>query len=985
MLSQYAEKQKKFHDNFINYCLEEIKKQRDIASGRLIQHDPSDLEKKLRSLSKVPILKDTVDIVLLLESFWQAMHKPDATAIINNLFDFDSEYEIKLILSNAILKVSAEFEEIIDQCTDYKEIIKYSAFATYKLFDFLRRGHLGEKKLKERVIVDIIFRQDSWFEGDIFSKRARGCKYYRPISENELKGYIELKNRESGDITISLSEYLRHTCSIEPNLQIVLLEEVSVEVQAELDLSYENLNGHELYSDVFAIESIQKQINKLREIFDEPHTPSRCDFNNVPSPVQDFVGRTKELIQLHENIFYQTGKIQVIGGIRGVGKTEFILEFIQKYRVNDKQVRYFTAKDEITLKTAFEDFAEEVQLTKKVNNIIGSIKNWLKGLSTPSLLVFDNIDSSLLIEEFLRDGKRYKYNIIITTQSILEWEVIAPRYGIDIIELKPFDDSEVFQYVRKTIQDIDNRNALFLGKLFDNIPLGISQSLFFMKRNGIDIIQYLNEYDSFTNNLPFELPETLVNIEHGNDKLGIYQVLLNTITKLFSRSDVLDFLKICSYLNYIAIPDYLFSSMFNNIEINKILVTLKGHSLILLEKHGPTKIICLYKIVQRVIRFSLGDERLKYLRESAKLVESKMENSWNKQEIVSKNKPIIKHAISIINHYKDIKFEESFPSSLIRELDLIIAKLSYDCAKFYKTISEFHKALEFYEEALRTYEAYYQENNQPVIAVLLHEIGTVYARLGHNEIGLKYIEDSLQTYSNLFGKNSDYTKAAMSSLAKLLQTEGVYNQNTGNYNEALVCYKKLLAIQSELYNENNFEIIYSANLIVYIELSITLNTYSLSDEKYDVPYLIEMIKYFVGEEKMSTSPGLVGYMFNSLSNNQFFKPAEQLIKSIYSFINLIERLVYMSESYKELGLDDIDKKVSHFWEQLEELFYFLEESRYDFIRTPRPPSFDPEDDDYGDGSLSGGGTGGGNENIAEPMVISLNETVLNNNIFESDF
>lgn len=179
-----------------------------------------------------------------------------------------------------------------------------------------------------------------------------------------------------------------------------------------------------------------------------------------------------------------------------------------------------------------------------------------------------------------------------------------------------------------------------------------------------------------------------------------------------------------------------------------------------------------------------------------------------------------------------------------------------------------------------------------------------------------------------------------------------------------------------------FEILF--NLLLETQENPNTDSIVLENQGGDVLLeTIDKIKDFVGEKELSELPGFYQYVFNALSNNHFSKSATQVLDIVGNLIASLEKLMDISLHIPAEEIKESEDIGTSLWSQLEDLLEFVGSGQR-FLGAPKPPYFDPGDDGFGGGSSSGGSTGRGNENITEPMLLSLNGTISSNNTFEND-
>ncbi|MCT4635268.1 MAG: NACHT domain-containing protein [Rickettsiales bacterium] len=269
MILTYIKKLKIFHDTFIEYCLEEIVRNRKISDEVDVPYLPTPLENSLRFTSRVPILRETSDFIVLFDSFRRTYNeRSDATKIVNNLFPLNQITSIKQILSSAILDIAIEMESSIDEGKVPQDISKLAALTMLKLFGIIKSGSLEVDQLNKQYIVEAVSKKQGWLESIFLSQTpsAKESRNYNFISAIDLRAYLSGK-----DDGISLSSFIRQRYKLHEDIQIVIQGEIPEDIIATgIDISYKGLNGYEFDSEIFRIDRVESIIltheNELVEL-----------------------------------------------------------------------------------------------------------------------------------------------------------------------------------------------------------------------------------------------------------------------------------------------------------------------------------------------------------------------------------------------------------------------------------------------------------------------------------------------------------------------------------------------------------------------------------------------------------------------------------------------------------------------------------------------------------------------------------------------
>lgn len=206
---------------------------------------------------------------------------------------------------------------------------------------------------------------------------------------------------------------------------------------------------------------------------------------NLPDPVKNFTGRESELNKIHKSLIDgskalgrsycvaaitqsmaslnldETNNIFSVNGLGGIGKTQLALKYAQLYAKDyDNNViwvdgenpsdffKRLAGNSRINIKTKDINGRD-----KKDNDIAQEIYDHFK--DKKSLFIFDNVESSEAIKEFLPYQSLDNKPHVLITSRYQNWEGMA-----DKISLNVFSDEEARNFVKKelnivTIEDID--------------------------------------------------------------------------------------------------------------------------------------------------------------------------------------------------------------------------------------------------------------------------------------------------------------------------------------------------------------------------------------------------------------------------------------------------------------------------------------------------------------------------------------------------
>ena len=134
----------------------------------------------------------------------------------------------------------------------------------------------------------------------------------------------------------------------------------------------------------------------------------------APLPCRHFCGREREIHQLHE-LLSSKGKV-FLQGIAGIGKSELIKAYAEKFKKEYTNIIYFTYSGNLTKDIASLDFADDINSNESVKNRFSRHNNFLRRLKEDSLIIVDNFNTTAGKDEALDVVMGYSCRIVFTTR-----------------------------------------------------------------------------------------------------------------------------------------------------------------------------------------------------------------------------------------------------------------------------------------------------------------------------------------------------------------------------------------------------------------------------------------------------------------------------------------------------------------------------------------------------------------------------------------
>ena len=162
-------------------------------------------------------------------------------------------------------------------------------------------------------------------------------------------------------------------------------------------------------------------------------------------PSSKFVGRVKELHDLHEIMSKETGssRCAVLRALGGQGKSRLAAEYCVQNRDTLKTILWINAQDLVSIQRSFKDFYNKFNRPlEDIDAIVSSVIGSFDRSSSPWLIVFDNYDDPENVDIQSYMPINANGSILITTRhaNLTTWETqgyieLAPLEQRDAIEL----------------------------------------------------------------------------------------------------------------------------------------------------------------------------------------------------------------------------------------------------------------------------------------------------------------------------------------------------------------------------------------------------------------------------------------------------------------------------------------------------------------------------------------------------------------------
>ncbi len=349
----------------------------------------------------------------------------------------------------------------------------------------------------------------------------------------------------------------------------------------------------------------------------------------VPPQNPYFTGREDLLLDIHERL---TGKPtalvpHALHGYGGVGKTHLAIEYVHRYQQEYNLVCWISAEQPAIVRTTIADLAKRMNLPAlPADNAVREVVTALRRRQPYDrwLLVFDNVNTSEDIDEFLRIGSGH---IIVTSRSDV-WAGIA-----QVVEVNVFRREESIAFLGGRLSDIRREDADQLAERLDDLPLALEQAAAWQVETHTPASDYLGLFDERLARLQ-DVEAVRAGALRTDYPLAVavtWSLALDRLRE--TQPEVVRLLELCAYFapepipwNVLsvgrfvqALPARLRTALSSNRERDRIIREIKKYALAQVD-YGNNR-LQLHRLTQLVLREQLsGDEEREMVRHQAHML-----------------------------------------------------------------------------------------------------------------------------------------------------------------------------------------------------------------------------------------------------------------------------------------------------------------------------------------------------------------------------
>ena len=483
-----------------------------------------------------------------------------------------------------------------------------------------------------------------------------------------------------------------------------------------------------------------------------------------------------------------------------MGKTQLAVEYCYQYGGNYKTAVWFITADSATsIYNGFLEFALElkIQLPEefKVEDLQCAIRKWFVD-NGEWLFIFDNLESYDDIEPYLPNVLNGHF-IITTRNTNID---IGVKYTLDV-----FLENDAIEFLTKRIcghgeikeygyQDFTSK-APVLARRLGFLPLALEQAgayIFIVKCSISEYLDLMDEFglEIFCDDEPYSQPLFYKNVISTTWNISIKNIAHESAKQLFY---------LCAYMASDNIPVDFFvklrnklpvpicDALANRISKNRIVTELRNYSL----TSGNAEYICMHRLVQEVVRTDLGNDTRWRDFCYAGIKDYLPDQFENRQQRI-KFLEISDHCENILNYIKMAKYDEDYAGTVF--------SLGYG----YYVNGNYKKALERHLEALKI-RRQVSGYNLKEVANSENHVGLALFYLGNYSEALKHYRCAIDLLKKI--------ENCQVELSEIYNNLALVYRRDAKYTDAINTYFQCLAIQKDLYTDENNSIAETYNNI----------------------------------------------------------------------------------------------------------------------------------------------------------------------------
>ena len=483
-----------------------------------------------------------------------------------------------------------------------------------------------------------------------------------------------------------------------------------------------------------------------------------------------FTGRTSELEHVRQQ-FRESGKDHhriALHGLGGVGKTQFALEYLFRFRQHYNHCFWITGSERTSYMSGLAMIGETLKFPRSRPTLTSEafaseLLRWLPQQASGWLLVIDELENADVLKDLMPSGTPCSH-ILITTRNANLRSLPAQTYNLKELSV----DEAAQLLVIRTMPDEDDispnvRNeARMIVEQLGCLPLAIEQAAGYIQQSVDGIFDFRSTYRLNEQRIlghrrvSLEYPHSvsttwLLSFERLRDKYPDALILLNLFAFLNPDEILIDFLRagtrsLDGPIRSLVADPYIF---------NGLVASLGDYSLI--RPYQGNKVLSMHRLVQAVIKDRLSpEERIRWRNITLNICASAFPPILEKE--ISLHRRFHRQVMACING-TDVEDSE------------LAAEMMSRLGWYWDREARYSDAAALYERSIAMYQnCQIAENECPYIVT--DRLGWTYMRQGRKAEALTLFQQSFTALTRILGDEHDRTLSCQRNYAVVLLTRG---------------------------------------------------------------------------------------------------------------------------------------------------------------------------------------------------------------------
>ncbi len=344
---------------------------------------------------------------------------------------------------------------------------------------------------------------------------------------------------------------------------------------------------------------------------------SRPEFWNVPYRRNPFfTGREDILHNLHLLLQQNSGEMQALSGLGGIGKTQTAIEYAYRYRSEYQAVLWAAAGTEETLFAAFASIAKLLDVEQPdQQSSIEAVKGWL-ATHSDWLLILDNVEALTMLDRFIPPAS--KGHVLLTTRSQFTGTLAHP---IELEKMQP-DEGALFllrraKLIESSLEEASAADAIEardIAQIMDGLPLALDQAGAYIEETGCSLFEYIRLYREQHSTLLDWRGEA--SSEHPEPVTTTWLLSFAKVEQ--ANPAAADLLRLCAFLDANGIPEEIITAGAADLgellqpvaadphKLDAAIATLRRFSLVY--RNPDSRMLTIHRLVQVIVRDRMTEE-----------------------------------------------------------------------------------------------------------------------------------------------------------------------------------------------------------------------------------------------------------------------------------------------------------------------------------------------------------------------------------------